>query len=95
VRRTCNLREPSLDAGGNLKAFLRMDGALVLGHEITDEVVEVGPGVEFILARQHRHRYQEETGICLHVNPDRPGSAYGYVDMGGWVGGQAEYVMVP
>ena len=24
-----------------------------------------------------------------------PGAAYGYVDMGGWVGGQAEYVMVP
>ena len=23
--------------------------------------------------------------------PDRPGSAYGYVDMGGWVGGQAEH----
>ena len=35
------------------------------------------------------------TGVCLNVNPDRPGSAYGYVDMGGWVGGQAEYVMVP
>jgi glutathione-independent formaldehyde dehydrogenase len=33
--------------------------------------------------------------VCLNVNPDRPGSAYGYVDMGGWVGGQAEYVMVP
>ncbi|MGH2988375.1 MAG: zinc-binding dehydrogenase, partial [Solirubrobacterales bacterium] len=31
----------------------------------------------------------------LNVNPDRPGSAYGYVDMGGWVGGQAEYVLVP
>ncbi|MCU1562457.1 MAG: glutathione-independent formaldehyde dehydrogenase, partial [Arthrobacter sp.] len=29
------------------------------------------------------------------VNPDRPGSAYGYVDMGGWVGGQANYVLVP
>ena len=29
------------------------------------------------------------------MNPDRPGSAYGYVDMGGWVGGQAEYVLVP
>src|SRR5690606_20007913 len=28
-------------------------------------------------------------------NPDRAGSAYGYVDMGGWVGGQAEYVLVP
>ncbi len=36
-----------------------------------------------------------KTGICLNVNPSRPGSAYGYVDMGGWVGGQAEYVMVP
>jgi glutathione-independent formaldehyde dehydrogenase len=29
------------------------------------------------------------------VNQSRPGGAYGYVDMGGWVGGQAEYVMVP
>src|SRR6185436_19735181 len=36
-----------------------------------------------------------KTGICLTVNPARPGTAYGYVDMGGWVGGQAEYVMVP
>ena len=36
-----------------------------------------------------------KTGICLNVNPGRPGAAYGYVDMGGWVGGQAEYVMVP
>src|SRR6185436_6820636 len=35
------------------------------------------------------------TGVCLNVNPDQPGSAYGYVDMGGWVGGQAEYVMAP
>jgi glutathione-independent formaldehyde dehydrogenase len=35
------------------------------------------------------------TGVCLNTNPDRPGSAYGYVDMGGWVGGQANYVMVP
>ena len=33
--------------------------------------------------------------MCLKVNPARAGSAYGYVDMGGWVGGQAEYVMVP
>jgi glutathione-independent formaldehyde dehydrogenase len=31
----------------------------------------------------------------LNVNPARPGAAYGYVDMGGWIGGQAEYVMVP
>ena len=42
-----------------------------------------------------RNCKEGKTGICLNVNPDRPGSAYGYVDMGGWVGGQAEYVMVP
>jgi glutathione-independent formaldehyde dehydrogenase len=29
------------------------------------------------------------------VNDKNPGGAYGYVDLGGWVGGQAEYVMVP
>ena len=33
--------------------------------------------------------------MCLNVNPARAGSAYGYVDMGGWKGGQANYVMVP
>jgi len=42
-----------------------------------------------------RNCKEGKTGICLNVNPDRPGSAYGYVDMGGWVGGQAEYVMAP
>jgi glutathione-independent formaldehyde dehydrogenase len=38
---------------------------------------------------------EQHTGVCLTVNPSRAGGAYGYVDMGGWVGGQAEYVMVP
>lgn len=42
-----------------------------------------------------RNCKEGRTGICLNVNPSRPGAAYGYVDMGGWVGGQAEYVMVP
>lgn len=80
---------------------------LVLGHEITGEVVETGPGVEFIQKGQIcsvpfniacgrcRNCKEGKTGICLNVNPDRPGSAYGYVDMGGWVGGQADYVLVP
>ncbi|MFT2816212.1 formaldehyde dehydrogenase, glutathione-independent [Leifsonia sp. A12D58] len=80
---------------------------LVLGHEITGEVVEVGPDVEFIKVGdlvsvpfniscgRCRNCKARKTGICLNVNPDRPGSAYGYVDMGGWVGGQAEYVLVP
>src|SRR3984893_10827196 len=80
---------------------------LVLGHEITGEVIEAGPGVEFIkvgdlvsvpfniACGRCRNCKERKTGVCLNVNPDRPGSAYGYVDMGGWVGGQAEYVMVP
>lgn len=80
---------------------------LALGHEITGEVVEAGPGVEFvkvgdlvsvpfnIACGRCRNCKAGQTGICLNVNPDRPGSAYGYVDMGGWVGGQAEYVLVP
>ena len=80
---------------------------LVLGHEITGEVVEVGRDVEFvkvgdlvsvpfnIACGRCRNCKEGKTGICENVNPGRPGSAYGYVDMGGWVGGQAEYVMVP
>ena len=80
---------------------------LILGHEITGEIVEKGPDVEFldvgdivsvpfnIACGRCRNCKERKTGICLNVNPDRPGSAYGYVDMGGWVGGQAEYVLVP
>jgi glutathione-independent formaldehyde dehydrogenase len=80
---------------------------LILGHEITGEVVEIGSDVEFvtvgdivsvpfnIACGRCRNCKEGKTGICLNVNPDRPGSAYGYVDMGGWVGGQAEYVLVP
>jgi glutathione-independent formaldehyde dehydrogenase len=80
---------------------------LVLGHEITGEVVEVGPDVEFIkvgdicsvpfniACGRCRNCKERKTGICLNVNPARPGAAYGYVDMGGWVGGQANFVLVP
>jgi len=80
---------------------------LVLGHEITGEVIEAGRDVEFvkvgdlcsvpfnIACGRCRNCKEGKTGICLNVNPARPGAAYGYVDMGGWVGGQADYVMVP
>jgi len=80
---------------------------LILGHEITGEVIEAGRDVEFIkvgdlcsvpfniACGRCRNCKERKTGICLNVNPARPGAAYGYVDMGGWVGGQAEYVMVP
>ncbi len=80
---------------------------LILGHEITGEVIEAGRDVEFIrvgdlvsvpfniACGRCRNCKAGLTGVCLSVNPARPGAAYGYVDMGGWIGGQAEYVMVP
>src|SRR6266542_3793809 len=80
---------------------------LILGHEITGEIIEKGSDVEMvelgdlvtvpfnIACGRCRNCREGKTGICLTVNPARPGAAYGYVDMGGWVGGQAEYVLVP
>lgn len=80
---------------------------LILGHEITGIVIEAGRDVEFIkegdlvsvpfniACGRCRNCKEGKTGICLNVNPARPGAAYGYVDMGGWLGGQSEYVMVP
>jgi len=82
-------------------------GHMVLGHEITGEVIECGRDVEFIkkgdicsvpfniACGRCPACKRGDTGVCLNVNPARPGAAYGYVDMGGWIGGQAEYVMVP
>lgn len=80
---------------------------LILGHEITGEVVEIGRDVETlkkgdlvsvpfnVACGRCRTCKEQHTGVCLSVNPSRAGGAYGYVDMGGWIGGQAEYVMVP
>lgn len=80
---------------------------LILGHEITGEVIELGRDVETlkkgdivsvpfnVACGRCRCCKEQQTGVCLSVNPSRAGGAYGYVDMGGWVGGQAEYVMVP
>src|SRR5438045_3021276 len=80
---------------------------LVLGHEITGEVIECGKGVENykngdlvsvpfnVACGRCRNCKDGRTDVCLNVNPSRAGGAYGYVDLGGWIGGQAEYVMVP
>jgi glutathione-independent formaldehyde dehydrogenase len=80
---------------------------MVLGHEITGQVIEKGSDVEMLevgdivsvpfnvacgRCRTCRHG---DTGVCLTVNDGRAGGAYGYVDMGGWIGGQARYVMIP
>ena len=78
-----------------------------LGHEITGEVIEGGRDVEFIkqgdivsvpfniACGRCRNCKERNTGVCENVNPARDGAAYGYVDMGGWKGGQANYVTVP
>jgi glutathione-independent formaldehyde dehydrogenase len=69
-----------------------------LGHEITGEIVEKGEDVQFldvgdivsvpfnIACGRCRNCREGATGVCLNVNPARAGSAYGYVDMGGWEG---------
>ena len=71
---------------------------MVLGHEITGEVIEVGQGVEFIkkgdvcsvpfniaCGRCDNCR-RGHTGICLNVNPARPGA---YVFTSTWEDGLA------
>jgi glutathione-independent formaldehyde dehydrogenase len=80
---------------------------MVLGHEITGEIIECGADVEYlqkgdlvtvpfnVACGRCRNCREQQTGVCLNVNPGRAGGAYGYVDMGGWIGGQAEYVLVP
>lgn len=69
-------------------------------------MVEIGRGIEtikvedlvsvpFNFAYGHCRTFKEQhTGVCLKVNPVRAGGAYGYVGIGGWVGGQAESVLV-
>jgi glutathione-independent formaldehyde dehydrogenase len=80
---------------------------MVLGHEITGEIIERGTDVEYlevgdlvsvpfnVACGRCRMCREGRTDVCLNVNEKQAGGAYGYVDLGGWVGGQAEYVMVP
>jgi glutathione-independent formaldehyde dehydrogenase len=80
---------------------------MVLGHEITGEIIEKGRDVEYlevgdlvsvpfnVACGRCRTCREGDTGVCLNANSERAGGAYGYVDMGGWIGGQAQYVMVP
>jgi len=79
---------------------------MILGHENTGEVVEVGRDVEFIKkgdivsvpfnvsCGRCRNCRERHTEICENANPDFPCAAYGF-NLGGWQGGQADYMMVP
>src|ERR1700744_2767642 len=80
---------------------------LVLGHEILGEIIDKAKDVLFLevgdlvsvpfngACGRCRACRERNTGVCLNVNKQQPGGAYGYVDMGGWIGGQADYVLVP
>src|SRR5258707_6212515 len=78
---------------------------MVLGHEITGEIIEIGRDVEYlsigdlvsvpfnVACGRCRTCREGNTGVCLNVNPERAGGAYGYVDMGGLIGGQCPKVL--
>lgn len=79
---------------------------MILGHENTGEVVEVGRDVEFlkqgdlvsvpfnVSCGRCRNCRERHTEVCMNVNPDVACGAYGF-NLGGWQGGQADYMMVP
>lgn len=79
---------------------------MILGHENTGEVLEVGRDVEFlkkgdlvsvpfnVSCGRCRNCRERHTEVCMNVNPDAACGAYGF-NLGGWQGGQADYMMVP
>jgi glutathione-independent formaldehyde dehydrogenase len=80
---------------------------IVFGHENLGTVQETGDGVTSIKRGDRvvmpfnvacgfcKNCTAGNTGFCLTVNPGFAGGAYGYVAMGPWTGGQAEYLRVP
>ena len=80
---------------------------IVFGHENMGIVQEVGGAVTSLSVGDRvvmpfnvacgfcRNCQRGFTAFCTTVNPGFAGGAYGYVSMGPWVGGQAEYLQVP
>lgn len=80
---------------------------IVFGHENLGVVAEVGRAVTTLELGDRvvmpfnvacgfcRNCQAGFTGFCLTVNPGFAGGAYGYVAMGPYPGGQAEYLRVP
>ena len=83
------------------------EAGIVFGHENMGVVEEVGAGVATIKKGDRVvmpfnvacgfcfNCTRGFTGFCLTVNPGFAGGAYGYVAMGPYKGGQAEYLRVP
>ncbi|HIM63221.1 MAG: aldehyde dehydrogenase [Chloroflexi bacterium] len=80
---------------------------IVFGHENLGIIQETGPAVRTLKQGDRvvmpfnvacgfcKNCQRGFTGFCNTVNPGFAGGAYGYVAMGPWVGGQAEYLQVP
>jgi glutathione-independent formaldehyde dehydrogenase len=80
---------------------------IVFGHENLGTIAEVGPGVVSLSQGDRvvmpfnvacgfcKNCQAGNTAFCLTVNPGFAGGAYGYVAMGPYKGGQAEYLRVP
>ncbi|KAI4134306.1 MAG: hypothetical protein LQ347_001631 [Umbilicaria vellea] len=77
------------------------------GHENMGIIVEVGSGVTLLKKGDRivlpfnvadgrcRNCEEGKTAFCTGVNPGFAGGAYGYVAMGPYQGGQAQYLRVP
>ncbi len=84
-----------------------MQPGRVLGHEPMGVVAEVGAAVTEIKKGDRvvvpfniacgvcMNCVRGYTNACLTLNPQRAGAGYGYVGLGKYHGGQAEYVRVP
>jgi glutathione-independent formaldehyde dehydrogenase len=80
---------------------------IVFGHENLGLIEEVGSGITSLEQGDRvvmpfnvacgfcKNCLGGYTGFCLTVNPGFAGGAYGYVAMGPYPGGQAEYLRVP
>lgn len=83
------------------------ESGLVFGHENMGVVTEVGSGVTLLKKGDRivlpfnvadgrcRNCENGKTAFCTGVNPGFAGGAYGYVAMGPYQGGQAQYLRVP
>jgi glutathione-independent formaldehyde dehydrogenase len=96
--------------GSDLHMYEGRTGAepgIVFGHENMGIVEEVGSGVATVRKGDRvvmpfnvacgfcKNCLAGRTAFCLTVNEGFAGGAYGYVSMGPYTGGQAEYLRVP